>query len=90
LKEGDGSHAKVRGYLMDEINQRDTFTIIANGQPRTAKVGSTVADLLCELNITPKYVVVQLDGEIVPRTGFDQASLKEGSKIEIVTLVGGG
>ena len=75
---------------MDEINYRDTFTLIANGQPRTAKAGSTVADLLRELNIIPKYVVVQLDGEIVPRADFDQAALREGSKVEIITLVGGG
>jgi sulfur carrier protein len=75
---------------MDEKNQRNSLTLIANGQPHTAKTGSTVADLLHELNITPKYVVVQLDGEIVPRTAFDQAVLKEGSKVEIITLVGGG
>ena len=75
---------------MDERDHRDTLTIIANGQPRAANLGSTVTDLLRELSITPKYVVVQLDGEIVPRTGFDQATLKEGSKIEIITLVGGG
>jgi thiamine biosynthesis protein ThiS len=31
-----------------------------------------------------------LDGEIVPRADFDQAALKEGSKVEIITLVGGG
>ncbi len=75
---------------MDEITSRETLTIIANGQPRTIKAESTVADLLHELNIFPKYVVVQLDGEIVPRTEFDQAVLREGSKVEIVTLVGGG
>lgn len=71
---------------MDEIN----LTIIANGQARIIKAESTVADLLHELNITPKYVVVQLDGEIVQRTAFDQAILKEGSKVEIITLAGGG
>jgi sulfur carrier protein len=75
---------------MDEITSRETLTIIANGQPRTIKAESTVADLLQGLNILPKYVVVQLDGEIVQRTEFDQAVLREGSKVEIVTLVGGG
>lgn len=72
---------------MGEINH---LTIIANGQSCTIKAGSTVADLLQELNIAPKYVVVQLDGEIVPRAAFDQAALEEGSKVEIITLVGGG
>ena len=75
---------------MEEINYEDIITILANGQLRTSKVGSTVADLLQELNITPTYVVVQLDGEIVPRTAFDQAALREGSKVEIITLAGGG
>lgn len=76
--------------LMDEINHTDTITIIANGQARVVKAGSTVADLLHELDITPKYVVVQLDGEIVQRATFDQAALSGGSKVEIITLVGGG
>ena len=65
-------------------------TIIANGQPRTVKAGSTVADLLQELNIAPTRVVAQLDGIIVSRSEFDKAVLQEGCKLEIVTLVGGG
>ncbi|HWS82673.1 MAG TPA: sulfur carrier protein ThiS [Ktedonobacteraceae bacterium] len=75
---------------MDDMNHVDTITIIANGQARIVKAGYMVADLLQELNIMPKYVVVQLDSEIVPRTGFDQAALREGSKVEIITLAGGG
>ncbi len=65
-------------------------TIIANGQPRSVKAGSTVADLLQELNIAPTRVVAQLDGIIVSRSEFDKAVLQEGCKLEIVTLVGGG
>jgi sulfur carrier protein len=65
-------------------------TIIANGQPRTIKAGSTVADLLQELNIAPTRVVAQLDGIIVPRSEFDKAILQGGCKLEIVTMVGGG
>ena len=67
-----------------------TITITANGQLRTVKVGSTIADLLQELNIAPGHVVAQLDGVIVSRDEFDQAVLQEGSKLEIVTMVGGG
>ncbi len=69
---------------------KKTITILANGQPRVSKAGSTVADLLQELNIKPTYVVVQLDGEIVQRTDFAQVALQEGSKVEIITLAGGG
>ncbi len=75
---------------MDEIHYEDTMTILANGQVRTIKIGSTVADLLHELTITPTYVVVQLDGEIVPRSAFGQTAFRAGSKVEFITLAGGG
>jgi sulfur carrier protein len=67
-----------------------TTIIIANGQPRSVKAGSTIADLLQELNVAPTRVVAQLDGIIVSRSEFDRAVLQEGCKLEIVTLVGGG
>src|SRR5260370_40794651 len=67
-----------------------TTTIIANGQPRSVKAGSTIADLLQELNIAPMRVVTQLDGVIVSRSEFDKAVLQEGCQLEIVTMVGGG
>lgn len=67
-----------------------TIIIIANGQPRDIPVGSTIADLLCTLQIAHKRVVAQLDGEIVPRETFDQIVLHEGSKLELITMVGGG
>lgn len=67
-----------------------TITIIANGQPRTVRVGSTLADLLREVAVTLTHVVVQMDGIIVARDEFERVVLYEGSKLEIVTLVGGG
>ena len=68
----------------------ETITIIANGQSREVSAGSTIADFLQEFTIVPSRVVAQLDGGIVPRSEFDKAILREGSKLEIVTLVGGG
>ena len=67
----------------------------AMGLPRwvkleSVKAGSTITDLLQELNIAPIRVVAQLDGVIVSRSEFDKAVLQEGCKLEIVTMVGGG
>ena len=77
---------------MSESINADTksITIIANGQPRVVREGCTIADLLSELAIVPARVVAQLDGVIVPRSDFASAILREGCKLEIVTLVGGG
>ncbi len=75
---------------MSETNPSEIITIIANGQPRAIDAGSTVADLLHVCNIEPKYVVVQLEGDIVPRADIAHVILRDGNKLEIVTLVGGG
>ncbi len=75
---------------MSEIDAAETITIIANGQPRVIAAGSTVADLLRTLTIESKYVVVQLEGDIVPRADMAHAILQDGNQLEIVTLVGGG
>lgn len=77
---------------MDEISNTPgtTITIIANGQPREVQSGSTLADLLREVAVTPTHVVVQMDGIIITRSEFEQIELHEGNKLEIVTLVGGG
>ncbi len=77
---------------MNEIINPDpgTIAIMANGQPRTVKASSTIADFLQELNIKPTRVVAQLNGVIVPRNEFNQAVLQQGSKLELVTMVGGG
>ena len=76
--------------MSETTHPTSTITIIANGQPRTIKEGSTIADLLQELAIAPARVVAQLDGVIVLRSDFAQSILQEGCQLELVTLVGGG
>ena len=75
---------------MNTTDNPGMITIVANGQSRQIRAGSTIADLLQEIAIVPTRVVAQLDGVIVPRISFDQTVLQEGSQLELVTLVGGG
>lgn len=77
---------------MNDMHDPDQsiITIIANGQPRPVKDGSSIADLLRMLEISPTRVVAQMNGEIVPREAFAQTRLHEGDRLELVTLVGGG
>lgn len=71
-------------------NGASTITIQANGQLRNLPTNSTIADFLQALNISPKYVVTQLNGKIIPRDHLDQVVLYTGDKLEIITMVGGG
>ncbi len=68
----------------------EQICITANGQPHVLPLGSTVATLLDSLNITAKYVVVQLNGIIIPRPDYAATALQSNCKLEIITMVGGG
>lgn len=61
-----------------------------NGKDEIIDPGMTVAGLVARFNLQPKHVAVEVNCDLVPRRAFDTTPLKEGDRIEIVTLVGGG
>ena len=64
--------------------------IFVNGDPRQVEAGCTVAKLLEELKLQPRYLAVERNQQLVPRATHAACVLQAGDKIEIVTLVGGG
>ena len=64
--------------------------ITINGQNRTVAENLTLAELLGELLLSGKPVAVEVNLELVPRQQHTQHRLREGDRLEIVTLVGGG
>ena len=64
--------------------------IQVNGESREIAAGSTVAALLGELGVTQPHVAVELNLEVVPRAEHRETVLRDGDKLEVVTLVGGG
>ncbi len=63
--------------------------LIINGQERTTDA-ATVAVLVAELGMKGDRVAVELNREIVPRAAWEQATLRDGDRLEIVHFVGGG
>ena len=53
-------------------------------------VGTTVADLLEQMQMQPRYVAVERNRELIPRAVHAECMLEDGDRLEIVTLVGGG
>ena len=49
-----------------------------------------MAALIEKLGLVGKRLAIELNGEIVPKSTFSQASLQTGDKLEIVGAVGGG
>ena len=64
--------------------------ICINGEPRDIETGTTVARLLDALEMQPRYLAVERNLDLVPRTRHAECVLEDGDKLEIVTLVGGG
>jgi thiamine biosynthesis protein ThiS len=64
--------------------------ILLNGTPREEPAELTVAELLSRLEMPARGIAVELNQQIVPRTRHAEQKLREGDRIEIVSLVGGG
>jgi len=64
--------------------------ITVNDTTRQVEAGTTVAQLLRELNMQPKYVAVERNLELIPRREHESCILQAGDRLEVVTLVGGG
>jgi len=52
--------------------------------------GLSVKDLLGKLNLDGKPVAIEVNEDLVPVEQHSQVSLKDGDRLEIVTLAGGG
>ena len=68
----------------------DVLEIQLNGEVRQCRIGSTIGDLLRELDIKTERVAVELNLEILDRKDFDQRGLTEGDRVEILSFIGGG
>lgn len=68
----------------------DTMQITVNGEARTLRAGSTVAELVRELGLVPAQVAVERNRVIVRRAEHATTPLHDGDRIEVVTFFGGG
>ena len=64
--------------------------IIVNGERRETPQGTTVADLLRDLNLPAARVAVERNLEILPRPQWPDTAIQSGDRYEIVHFVGGG
>ncbi len=65
--------------------------IVINGNPHDG-AGQTVAAVLrrLELPADARGVAVAVDGEVVPRAGWETFAIPEGAHVEVLTAMQGG
>ena len=64
--------------------------VVFNGDPRRITAGVTLLELLKELELDPRAVVVEHNRHIVRRPGLGDVTVSDGDAIELVHFVGGG
>ena len=64
--------------------------VIVNGDDVSLPDGATVDDLLVQLNLGGKWVLVERNGEPVERRNLATTVLADGDRLELVRAVAGG
>jgi sulfur carrier protein len=61
-----------------------------NGKPVSCPPGTTLPQLLQQLDLNPRLIAIEYNGEILHRQYWQETLTNEGDRLEIVTIVGGG
>lgn len=64
--------------------------VVVNGERREVPTHLSLLDLLDELDLDPREVVVELNREIVRRPALASTPVQDGDRVELVHFVGGG
>jgi thiamine biosynthesis protein ThiS len=67
-----------------------TVDVVINGEPRRVAPGATLLEVLAQLELDPRTVVVEHNRRIVRRPGLGDVHVAAGDAIELVHFVGGG
>ena len=62
----------------------------ANGRQMELDAGTTLSQVLEQLGLDRRYLVVEYNGEPLSREAFDGLILREGDRLELVRPVAGG
>tara|TARA_B100000676_G_C18075973_1_gene847662 strand:- start:1724 stop:1921 length:198 start_codon:yes stop_codon:yes gene_type:complete len=63
--------------------------LTVNGDTLTLD-GTTIADLVTQLNLAGRRLAVEVNRDIVPKSQHGDFTLKDGDVVEIVHAIGGG
>ena len=72
------------------VNTANTITIQVNGEAQTCTTQTSLPELLTQLELNPRLIAVEYNGEILHRQYWQETQMQSGDRLEIVTIVGGG
>lgn len=82
-------HGRGRGRLRGDRNV-PVIRVLVNGKPVQLDSATPLTRYLEQLGVNPRAVAVEHNGEVVDRAGYANVVLRDGDRLEIVRMVGGG
>jgi len=67
-----------------------SITLTINGRERQLPAELSLPALLTELGVDRRMVAVAHNGDVIPRATYDDVTVRDGDRIEVVRMVGGG
>ena len=64
--------------------------IQVNDEPLDFEPGITVADVLKKRGFVSRMLAVWVDGDLVPRDGYEMTAIPDGASVTIVLMIAGG
>ena len=61
-----------------------------NGESQDVPEPLNVHELLARFGLPERRIAVAINAEVVPRSEFGRAEIREGDRIEVIQAVGGG
>ena len=72
------------------VQTNTTINVQVNGEIHSLANSVTLPEFLTQINLNPRLVAVEYNGEILHRQYWEHTQLQNGDRLEIVTIVGGG
>ena len=88
-----GHLANSHCYFLNPMNtspKSATVILHVNGSSQSCLAGTTLPQLLNQLNMDPRLVAIEYNGEILHRQFWETTVMKTDDRLEVVTIVGGG
>ncbi len=83
----------VTAHVSESMNPSESLKLVTlqvNGEQRQCPPHTALPQLLEQLGMNPRLVAVEYNGEILHRQFWETTEVKEGDRLEVVTIVGGG
>jgi thiamine biosynthesis protein ThiS len=70
--------------------KKNKIQIYINGKTKIVGINNSLYSILKKLTIKNKFIAVELNAEVIPKSQYKNTIINQNDRIEILELIGGG